>query len=261
LGGVGGVHLLTLCRLGIGNFHIADFDEFAIANFNRQIGANVSNLGRPKVDALVEMALDINPELKIKAFPTGIDEQNIESFLDGVDIYIDGLDFFAFSARQLVFSACARRSIPAVTVAPVGMGAALLNFLPGQMTFDEYFQWGDLHDDELALRFLVGLAPARLHQSYLVDLSRVDLKARRTPSTIMGCQLCAGIAATEALKILLARGGVLGAPHGMQFDAYRNKLAHTWRPGGNRNPLQRIAMWIGRRQLKALELQHSSAAT
>jgi molybdopterin/thiamine biosynthesis adenylyltransferase len=260
LGGVGGVHLLTLCRLGIGNFHVADFDEFAIANFNRQIGASVSNLGRSKVDTLVEMSRDINPELKLKTFPQGIDEQNIESFLDGVDIYVDGLDFFAFKARQMVFAACARKGIPAVTVAPVGMGAALLNFMPGQMSFDDYFQWGDLPDDELALRFLVGLSPARLHQRYLVDMSRVDFRARRTPSTIMGCQLCAGIAATEALKILLRRGRVQSAPHGLQFDAYRNMLVHTWRPGGNRHPLQRLAIRIGRRQLKALDRQRAEAA-
>ena len=38
MGGVGGVHLLTLARLGIGAFHIADFDTFDIANFNRQAG-------------------------------------------------------------------------------------------------------------------------------------------------------------------------------------------------------------------------------
>lgn len=28
LSDVGGVHLLTLCRLGIGKFHLADFDAF-----------------------------------------------------------------------------------------------------------------------------------------------------------------------------------------------------------------------------------------
>ena len=39
LGGVGGFHLLTLARLGVGAFHIADFDTFDITNFNRQIGA------------------------------------------------------------------------------------------------------------------------------------------------------------------------------------------------------------------------------
>ena len=169
LGGVGGVHLLTLARLGIGSFHVADFDHFSMANFNRQIGASMSSLHQPKLDVLTAMARDINPELQIKPFPAGVDGTNLDAFLAGVDVYIDGLDFFAFDARRRVFSACARLGIPAVTVAPVGMGAALINFLPGRMTFDEYFQWGDLPEEELALRFLVGLAPARLHQSYLVD--------------------------------------------------------------------------------------------
>ena len=38
MGGVGGVHLLTLVRLGIANFRIADLDSFELANFNRQVG-------------------------------------------------------------------------------------------------------------------------------------------------------------------------------------------------------------------------------
>ncbi len=253
MGGVGGVHLLTHARLGIGNFRIADFDQFAMANFNRQVGAGVSTLGKPKADVLAAMALDINPEVHIDKFAAGVNEHNLDAFLQGVDIYIDGLDFFAFDARRRVFAACAERGIPAVTVAPVGMGVALLNFLPGGMSFEQYFQWGDRSEDEQALRFLIGLAPAGLHRAYLVDMSRVDLNARRTPSTIMACQLCAGVAATETLKILLGRGPVACAPHGMQFDAYRNRLVRTWRPGGNKNPLQQLALWVGRRQLAALK--------
>ena len=35
LGGVGGLHLLTLARLGIGRFRLAEFDRFDLANFNR----------------------------------------------------------------------------------------------------------------------------------------------------------------------------------------------------------------------------------
>ena len=42
LGGVGGSHLLTLARLGVGAFSIADFDTFDVVNFNRQAGAMVS---------------------------------------------------------------------------------------------------------------------------------------------------------------------------------------------------------------------------
>jgi molybdopterin/thiamine biosynthesis adenylyltransferase len=248
VGGVGGVHLLTLARLGVGAFHIADFDTFDLANFNRQVGAMMSTLGRPKVDVLAEMALDINPDIKLTCFPQGVNSNNLAAFFDGVDLYVDGLDFFAFGARQATFAACARLGIPAVTAAPLGMGTAVLNFLPGQMTFEEYFGWGDRPDDEKALRFLVGLAPAGLHGGYLVDPSAINLKEQRGPSTIMGCQLCAGAAATEALKILLGRGEVLAAPRGWQFDGYRNKLVRTWRPGGNRHPLQRLAMMLVRRR-------------
>jgi molybdopterin/thiamine biosynthesis adenylyltransferase len=248
MGGVGGVHLLTLARLGVGTFHIADFDTFDIANFNRQVGATMSTLGLPKVDVLAEMARDINPELQITRFPSGVSSGNLAAFFEGVDLYVDGLDFFAFGARQQTFAACARLSIPAITAAPLGMGTAVLNFLPGKMTFEEYFGWGDLPDEEKALRFLIGLAPAGLHGGYLVDPSAINLKERRGPSTIMGCELCAGAAATEALKILLNRGPILAAPHGYHFDAYRNKLVRTWRPGGNRHPLQRLAMMLVKRR-------------
>lgn len=249
LGGVGGSHLLTLARLGIGSFNIADLDTFELANFNRQAGAFLSTVGQPKVAVLAGMASDINPDLDIRTFADGVSEANIDRFLADVDLYVDGLDFFAFGARELVFHACHERGIPAVTVAPLGMGAALLNFLPGQMSFEQYFRWQGCGELEKAVRFLIGLAPALLQRSYLADPSRVDLAAHRGPSTVMACELCAGIAATEALKILVGRGRVLAAPRGTQFDAYRGRFVTTWRPFGNANPLQRLAIALAKRQL------------
>lgn len=251
MGGVGGVHLLTLARLGLQRFHVADFDVFDVANFNRQVGATMSTIGRPKAEVLAEMVRDINPSAEVEIFQKGVDASNLQQFLAGVDLYVDGLDFFAFKAREMTFTACEVAGIPATTVAPIGMGAALLNFIPGKMTFEQYFGWKGASDDEKALRFLLGLAPAGLHRKYLVEPSRINLRERRGPSTMMACQLCSGIAGTEALKILLGRGDVLAAPHGMHFDAYRNMLVRTWRPGGHRNPLQRIALSIGRRMLAA----------
>lgn len=249
LGGVGGFHLLTLARLGIGRFNISDLDVFEAANFNRQAGASLATVGRTKVEVLAEMARDINPGCDLALYPDGVNESNLEAFFEGVDLYVDGLDFFAFAARERVFAHCAERGIPAITVAPLGMSAALLNFLPGSMSFEDYFQVAGRPDLEKAVRFLVGLAPALLHRNYLADRTRVDLKARKGPSTPMACMLCAGVAGSEALKILLQRGKVLAAPHGVQFDGYRNKLARTWRPGGNRNPLNRLAIAIARQQL------------
>lgn len=250
LGGVGGSHLLTLTRLGVGAFHIADFDAFDLANFNRQAGASISTLGQSKLEVMTRQAFDINPELELTPFPEGVSAANLDPFLDGVDLYVDALDFFAFQPRREVFDACARKGISAITAAPLGMGAAVLIFLPGGMRFEEYFRFEDGPDTEMPLRFLLGLSPARLHMGYLVDPSRIDLANRKGPSTIMACQLCAGVAATEALKILLGRGPVRAAPRGYHFDAYLNKLALTWRPWGNRNPLQRLFIALAKRKLE-----------
>lgn len=254
LGGVGGSHLLTLARLGIGNFHIADFDRFALANFNRQAGATMASIDQPKIDVLAAMALDVNPELTIVRFPLGVTEDGIDDFLRGVDLYVDGLDYFALDIRRKVFARCAQLGIAATTAAPLGMGVALLNFLPGSMSFENYFQLEGLPPDEQAIRFLLGLSPRMLQLAYLVDRSRVDFANKRGPSTVMACQLCAGFAATECLKILLKRGPLMSAPRGVHFDAYRYRLTRTWRPGGNSNPIQKLTLAIARRQFKAQRL-------
>jgi molybdopterin/thiamine biosynthesis adenylyltransferase len=209
----------------------------------------MSTLGRPKVDVLADMARDINPECDLQIYGDGVTDANLERFFAGIDLYVDGLDAFAFGAREAVFAYCARKRIPAITVAPLGMSAALLNFLPGHMSFEGYFQLSGCSALEKSVRFLVGLAPSLLHRHYLVDRARVDLSQARGPSTVIACQLCAGVAAGEALKILLRRGKVWPAPHAIQIDAYRNRLSHTWRPGGNRHPMNRLAIALAKRQL------------
>lgn len=249
-GGVGGVHLLTLARLGIGAFNITDLDTFELANFNRQAGAMMSTLGQPKVEVMAAMARDINPELDIRIFPNGIDASNVEDFLRDVDLYVDALDFFAFEARMAVFAACARLGIPAITVAPLGMGAALVNFLPGHMTFEQYFGFEGQSDTDKTVRFLVGLAPKAPHRHYLIEPQRIDLANRRGPSTPMSVQLCAGVASSEALKILLKRGRVRAAPHSITYDAFLNRHIHCWLPGGHRNPLVRLKVWLISRHIR-----------
>lgn len=251
LGGVGGSHVLTLTRLGIGGFHLADFDTFSIENFNRQAGASMATVGLPKLDVMEEAARRINPELRIRRFPQGVTPENINEFFEGVDVYVDSLDYFAFKIRSLVFKMCYEKGIPAVTAGPLGMGTALLNFLPGEMTFQDYFDWKETDSDFIkAIKFLVGLAPSLPHRHYLVDPSYVDLSAKKGPSTPMGCELCAGFAGTEVLKILLNRGKVRPAPHSLHFDAYLNRMYSRKIWGGNRNPMQRLKIAYAIRTLR-----------
>jgi len=250
LGGVGGNYLITLTRLGIGNFNISDMDTFELANFNRQAGANINHLNRSKVEVMQEMALDINSELEFNTFPEGINQNNVDSFLDKVDLYVDGLDFFAIDARRHVFQMCAEKNIPAITAAPIGMGCSLLCFMPGKMTFEEYFRWEGQSEIEQLLRFLQGLSPTGLQMSYLVDNTRFNLENHIAPSTPMACDLCAGMVGTYTLKILLNRGNVVTAPKSMHFDAYKNKFLTTWRPWGNNNPLQKLGLMMIRKKNK-----------
>jgi hypothetical protein len=172
-----------------------------------------------------------------------------------VDIYVDSLDYFAFGIRSLVFRACYERGIPAVTAGPLGMGVALLNFMPGEMTFGAYFDWKDSDTEFVkAIKFLVGLAPSMPQRHYLVDQSYVDLHARKGPSTPMSCELCAGFAGTELLKILLNRGKIRPAPYSLHFDAYLNKLYSKFIWLGNRNPIQKIKIAYALRTLGKKQL-------
>lgn len=253
LGGVGGIHLLTLARMGIGKFSIADFDIFDIANFNRQVGATMDSVGRPKIEVLAEMARAINPEIDLRLFPAGVQTDNIDDFLADVDVYVDGLDFFVFHARRMTFAACRQKGIPVVTAAPLGLGTAVLLFGPDSMSCEDYFGFEGCDELEMAIRFLTGLSPSMLQHGYLVDPSRVNLPERRGPSNIGACQLCAGVAGIEALKLLLNRGDVRFAPWSSQFDAFRMRYKRIWRPGGYRHPLQWLLRSLMRKQLSKLQ--------
>lgn len=247
-GGVGSEHIVTLSRLGVQNFNISDFDEFEVHNFNRQAGAFMSTIDRPKCEVMKEIALDINPQSNVTEFPEGIFAHNVDEFLEGVDLYVDSLDFFALGARKLVFQKCYEKGIPVITAAPIGMGTAFLCFMPGKMSYEEYFRFEDCEtEDEQLVKFLIGLSPSMMHTKYLVVPERADFKAKKGPSTPMGVKFCGGIASTYALKILLGRGELVCAPYGLHFDGYNNKMKKTWRPGGNRNPLQRIAFKIAKK--------------
>lgn len=238
LGGVGGAHLVTLTRLGISNFNIADFDGFDVHNLNRQSGAFMSTMGLSKIDTLAGLAKDINPEIDLRKFPQGVTPDNVDEFLRGVDVYVDGLDFFALPARRMVFAKCREKGIPAFTAAPLGMGTAFLYFSPTGMSFEDYFKVEGHEPQEQYARFIAGLSPAMLNRDYLVAPEAVNFREKRAPSTIMACDLCAGVMGTSVLKVLLGRGSLKAAPWGMHFDAYHQRLKFTWRPFGNSNPLQ-----------------------
>ena len=230
---------MTLGRLDLAHFCIADFD---VHNMSHQAGAFMLFMGQPKIDTVTRLAHDINPETELRLFPQGVTPDNVDDFLKDVDVYVDGLDFFALPARRMVFAKCRAKGIPALTAAPLGMGVAFLYFSPTGMSFEDYFKLEGHEQQEQYARFIAGLSPAMLNCDYLVAPEAVNFAEKRGPSTIMACDLCAGVMGTEVLKVLLKRGDIKAAPWGLHFDAYHQKLKHTWRPFGNANPLQQLLL-------------------
>src|SRR6476620_2209450 len=70
--GMGGSIFINLVRMGFEKFHIADPDTYERTNINRQRLAKESTVGIRKDEALLKEALDINPNIKVKCFPHGI---------------------------------------------------------------------------------------------------------------------------------------------------------------------------------------------
>lgn len=248
LGGVGGAHLLTLLRLGVGRFTLAEPDRFELANLNRQQGATVETLGRPKIEVMAEMARSVNPEVELRLFPEGLTAANAGAVLDGADLALDGVDFFAMEARRLLFRTARARGLVALTAAPLGFGATLHCFTPQGLSFDDYFDLREgMSREEQLVAFAVGLAPRALHLAYL-DLARVDLAGETGPSSSVAVQLAGALAGAEALALLLRRRPPRAAPHYLQVDPYVRRWVAGYLPGGNRHPWQRLKRWLlGRR--------------
>lgn len=242
MGGVGGNYLLSLSRLGIGNFSIADFDSFEIANINRQAGATMHTSGKQKCEVMAEMARAINPFLKIAIFKEGINKDNIDLFLEGARVVVDGLDFFCIKDRLLLFQEARKKGIFAITSAPIGFGASLLVFDPSGMTFEEYFNIDKAMDySEMMVRFSLGISPFLIHSSYFRPES-IDFHDQKAPSVGIGPLLCATMVGSEIVKIILDKT-IQTVPFVSQFDPFVKKYRSRYIRWGNRGMMQRLKIW------------------
>jgi hypothetical protein len=237
--------------MGIGQFTIADIDDFGIVNINRQIGAMSSTIGRMKADVMAEVARDIHPDLKLRVFNDGIQPENALELLSGVDVIVDAIDFFSMDARELLYRTARELGIPVVFSAPLGHSGVMHVFTPDSVSFHEHY---DIRDDmsyfEKLAAFAVGLAPLAMHVKYM-DMSYVSLKNHSGPSLSSACNIATGLLTTEVLVLLLNLRSSQKAPIYVQFDALRMKYKKGRLWFGNRGPLQRLKKWVVMRKFRA----------
>lgn len=249
VGGAGGGHALTLARQGVGRFRLADPDTFSIANFNRQAAATMSSVGRNKAREVERLILEINPEAEVVVYEDGITEANIDRFLAGVDVAIDGIDFFAPAPRRLLMSKAREHRVWTLSCGPLGFSAALLAFDPDGMSFDDYCDiTPGMTLEEQLIAVAVALAPQATHARY-IDFSGVRVSEGIAPSAGLACMLCNAVVAMEVVALVLGRRRPRAAPAYTQIDLYRGvyRRGRLW--FGNRGPLQRLKRMLLRKYL------------
>ncbi|MCF0203574.1 MAG: tRNA threonylcarbamoyladenosine dehydratase, partial [Bacteroidaceae bacterium] len=102
-GGVGSWCAESLVRTGIQHLTIVDADKVTATNINRQLMATQQTIGEPKVDALKQRLLTINPQAQINAIEGIYTEETADSFLlEDYDFIIDAIDSLTPKAHLIL---------------------------------------------------------------------------------------------------------------------------------------------------------------
>lgn len=93
IGAVGSNALEALARMGIGRFHLIDFDVVNETNFNRQLIATEKSIGKKKIDVAKKRILSINPDCEVITTDDFLGKDNVEQLMDHEsDVVVDAID-------------------------------------------------------------------------------------------------------------------------------------------------------------------------
>ncbi len=122
-GGLGSNVCVMLVRAGVGDITVVDFDCVEASNLNRQQYFK-DQIGMPKVNALKENLLRINPELKINAIEAKLCSENCPELIpENTELIFECFDSAAAKAMLTSFALRQMPDIPVVAVSGVaGIG-------------------------------------------------------------------------------------------------------------------------------------------
>ncbi len=90
-GGLGSNAAAALARAGVGRLIIADFDVLETPDLNRQYYF-LDQVGRPKVEALRENLLRMNPYSEYRVHAVKVTSDNVAALFGEADLLIEGVD-------------------------------------------------------------------------------------------------------------------------------------------------------------------------
>lgn len=199
-GGLGSAALMYLAAAGVGTLGIADYDRVELSNLERQILHRTSRLGVQKTASAVETLRDINPDLRLVAYPVRVTPENLPEMVREYDIVLDCTD--QFENKLLVNDACVAAQKPFVHAGVRASSGQIMTWRPGP--------WP-------CLRCLMGDTPAE------------DETNASTGVLGAAVGVISSMQALEAIKFLLGRGELLTGRM-LHFDGMRMTVSETVLP-------------------------------
>lgn len=227
-GGVGGWTYEALARAGCGRFRIADPDVFSPTNGNRQLGCDATTVGRNKAEVTAERLRLVHPGAEVEVIPEGVTEANVDRFVAGGSLVLDGIDLPGLRMKKRLYDAARAVGIPVVSCPILGFGAALAIFDPKRSpTFEEYFGPLPAEGDAEGLdRYLSGISlrffsfPPKLDWKLQGERARAGM----IPSIGTAAMFSGSMAATAGIAILCGKGKLPVVPRVLHVDLMEGKM-------------------------------------
>ena len=200
-GGVGSYVTEGLIRAGVGSLVVIDNDTIDITNINRQLIADTTTIGKPKIELVRDRALKINPNLNLTTYQEFADISNFDTIIPSNCNYIvDAIDTVKSKIDLAVYSTS--KNIPIISSMGTGNKLDPTRFEVSDISKTSVCPLAKVMRKELKNRGIKHLKvvyskeePKRFNQ---------DESLKRTPASISFVPSVAGlIIAGEVIKDLL----------------------------------------------------------
>jgi hypothetical protein len=198
-GTVGGAIAQALAHQGVGHLTFSDFDTVAIHNLNRGVH-KIPEIGRPKTESLSRILFQTNPFMEQRIIPGGINDANIDQFVDEADVIVSALD--NVEVMYLLHQAAYERKIPLILITDVDNRAIFDLFdyrnpktalFGGRINADDIarLRRGDIDQGALVSKVINPLrVPNRMIQAFLARMRHeVDHFAQRDVAALQSAAL------------------------------------------------------------------------
>ena len=200
-GGVGAAAAITMARMGVSNFVLADPGSFDEPDINRQWGATTGTLGRNKAEVYDEVLRSLNPSINVRKFCEGVTADNIAEFLEGSDFLIDCLDVAVpTEVRNEMYRQARTQGVHCISAPVIGFGTVVVLAAPDGMPMEAVF--GEFVSDATEKARLpdgLGKVFAKEHLAATEEL----LPKHKVPSLSISPVLATSLVCTEATLVLL----------------------------------------------------------